>query len=140
MATPPSKLDQAFKELEQEKNVIDTFMQAEKEMRLRLHDLPLHLAKNVIEGLLLEVEQMESALSEPISEPLSSPRGTNYEKVVAFLRSKGNAPQTRDELVNGARVPRGSLSVILYQTHTDNFEKVKTGQGKILAWKLRNGI
>jgi hypothetical protein len=49
-----------------------------------------------------------------------------------------NQPTTIKGIMEATKMPKGSLSLILYKNHADEFESQKTGQGKILAWRLRS--
>lgn len=69
----------------------------------------------------------------------NQPSSSNFDKVVAFLKSKNNVPQTREEIIKGTGVSAGSLSIMIYGTRKNIFVAEKTGEGKKLAWKLRNG-
>jgi hypothetical protein len=61
----------------------------------------------------------------------------HYDRVVDFFRSVGNAPQTAGAIIRATRIPRGSLSQILYRNHKDSFVSVLApGYSRKRLWQL----
>lgn len=126
-----ARLDELIETLASQKKVVDQLVETIQSIRQEANDLPDELANSVIDYLQTRIKEAIGLEEE------QSPK-SNYERVVAFLRKKG-VPQTLKEIVEGAGVPKGSLNLIIYKNHREEFESEKTGQGKTLAWKLRNG-
>jgi hypothetical protein len=66
---------------------------------------------------------------------------TQFERIEAFLRSKGNKPQTSSAIMAATGISRGSLSQILYRTHKDRFVYHSiTGYSRKKLWSLKGEV
>jgi hypothetical protein len=105
-------------------------------------DLPPEIEVKVLESLRVSVlEALRDHADDPSLDLAQVfPSQTNYDKVVQFLRSKGNAAQTIEEIMKATGLGKGSLSLVIYGKRKSEFISEKTGQGKKLAWKIRNTV
>jgi hypothetical protein len=53
-------------------------------------------------------------------------RKTHFERVVDFLTSEGNRPQSTKAIMAATGIPRGALSQIIYRSHKDAFVSIRS--------------
>ena len=62
--------------------------------------------------------------------------GTIYERMLQFFYSTGNAPASNREIRVAIGASRGTVAMVLYNTHPEDFTKVETPGSHIIRWKL----
>jgi hypothetical protein len=62
---------------------------------------------------------------------------TNYERIVDFLASVENRPQTIPQLETGTGIARSSISAVLYRTHADKFAATEQPGKAANLWHLK---
>jgi hypothetical protein len=65
---------------------------------------------------------------------------STFEKIKRYLESVGNKPLTTTELRNGAGVSRGSVSNVLYTSHSKYFECFDQPGTNRKLWALKPGV
>ena len=68
-------------------------------------------------------------------EPAKANR-TQFERIEVFLKGKHNLPQTIAEIEKGTRIPRTSISAVLYRTHHSKFVNYELPDKRGKAWRL----
>jgi predicted transcriptional regulator len=62
--------------------------------------------------------------------------GTHFDRIQAFLKSRNNAPQTIAEIEDGTKIPRTSISAVLYRTHTNFFRDTYIAGKRGKSWSI----
>lgn len=122
-------LDALIEDTENRKKAISDYLQKLKGVR----DSIASLSHSDLFGVEMEAHGVHAA-------PSTGQAGTKtqYEKIVDFLNARGNRPQTTTAIRVGTGISRSALSLILYRSHKDRFEKLEVpGKSRLTSWRLR---
>jgi hypothetical protein len=116
-------LDRKIAKLEAQRNEIDKSLDQFKAFRDALDKMPSELL-GCVEGE-----------EEPPGPQLQK---THYERIAGFLLDVTET-KTVAEIEEGTRIPRTSISAVLYRTHKDRFIPLPDPEGsRMVRWALRD--
>ena len=64
-------------------------------------------------------------------------QGTHFDRIRNFLIARKNVAQTVSEIEAGTKIPRTSLTAVLYRTHAEKFEEHYPEGKRGKAWSLK---
>lgn len=89
------------------------------------------------------LRRIEEAVAESVRQALATrvddSNETAYERVRKYLKTLGNHPTTTTQILNATGISRSALSNLLYVTHKERFDSVRTdGNQRKRLWNLRS--
>jgi uncharacterized coiled-coil protein SlyX len=75
-------------------------------------------------------------LDQEQDDTFASELGTHFDRIKWFLAKKANEPQTIAEIEEGTRIPRTSISAVMYRTHNDKFVSRSISGKRGKSWAL----
>jgi hypothetical protein len=146
--TPIAMITKWIANLERhEKDILKEKEEAENEFQKKIKRIDDMLLGT--RGWMLKFQAMQNILEETNRESvdilnrdadanLKNELGTHFERIGAFLLSRGNKPQTIVEIEQGTSIPRTSISAVVYRTHNEKFVEsyARDKRGKLWALKM----
>jgi hypothetical protein len=81
-------------------------------------------------------DEDDSVLAQRAGPIAFSKSGTNFQRMVEFFHARNNHPATNHDIRTALNLSRGSVAVVLYNTHPDHFERLDDRVPNKVAWRL----
>jgi hypothetical protein len=139
---PKERLCTWISSLQRNRAVLEMQIQELDDKRRELHEKLNAIVRvtQVLQDTYSSLDGLPEDALEALEADIPPSGETHKEKIENFFRLRKNEPATVQEISAGTRIMRASVSAVLYRTHTEDFDRVGSDDGRGQRWQLRDYV